>query len=638
MQRIIKRVLLIILTIAILAFLLRGFVVDLVFKRMVARAEARYGWHIIVADKKVTGITGVQLLHLTVLPAKGDTLLIADSVYVRPSFFNLLVGRLKLNELNIANMQLHFSCKDSACNYATAREENTNASQPEHKRNYAAFARKLSSSVFDLLPGEVALRNINIRIDKDSIHEDISISLYESADDQLQGTLQDNKSGAHWNITGTISQDNNTFDLKFFPGGENSKGLPLVKSFSGGYCNFDSLEIVLGENNTGTPVRSRGVVHGFNLDVVHPKLSDDTIHIADITGLFSVSIGENFIELDSSSYVQLNNLPVAIYARYEKDTSASYSLVIKTGEQDAGNFFSSLPRGMFSELQGIEADGTLDFALRFHLDSSQPDSLDFTTQMKKKKFRIKKYGESGLTKMNGEFLYTAYEKNRPVASFMVGYGNPDFVPLEKISPYFRNAVLTSEDGSFFYHNGFNEDAFRKSIAANYKAGKFVRGGSTITMQLVKNVFLTRKKTIARKAEEAFIVWLIESNNLCSKERMFEVYLNIIELGPGVYGAKNASLFYFDKLPHELTLSESIFLASLLPRPKWFKYSFDAQGNLKPYLGDYYRVVSNFMLKKGLITEPEYDSIEPRVELKGPAKGMVVPSDTIPGEYVDELPD
>ena len=78
------------------------------------------------------------------------------------------------------------------------------------------------------------------------------------------------------------------------------------------------------------------------------------------------------------------------------------------------------------------------------------------------------------------------------------------------------------------------------------------------MQLVKNVFLSRKKTIARKAEEALIVWLIENNNLTSKERMFEVYLNIIELGPGIYGVGEASRFYFNKKPAELTLSESIF--------------------------------------------------------------------------------
>src|SRR6185436_18879584 len=114
---------------------------------------------------------------------------------------------------------------------------------------------------------------------------------------------------------------------------------------------------------------------------------------------------------------------------------------------------------------------------------------------------------------------------------------------------------------------------KKSIAQNYKAGKFVRGGSTITMQLVKNVFLSRNKTVARKAEEALIVWLIESNRLVSKERMFEIYLNIVELGPNIYGVNEASRFYFNKKVSELTMSESIFLASLLPRPKWFKYCF-----------------------------------------------------------------
>jgi membrane peptidoglycan carboxypeptidase len=94
--------------------------------------------------------------------------------------------------------------------------------------------------------------------------------------------------------------------------------------------------------------------------------------------------------------------------------------------------------------------------------------------------------------------------------------------------------------------------------------------------------------------------------------MFEVYLNIIELGPGVYGIGEASLFYFNKKPSELTLSESIFIASLLPRPKWFKYSFDAGGNLKPYLEAYYRVVANFLLRKELITEEENQSIQPNV--------------------------
>jgi membrane peptidoglycan carboxypeptidase len=319
---------------------------------------------------------------------------------------------------------------------------------------------------------------------------------------------------------------------------------------------------------------------------------------------------------------------INLYARYKKGQSDIYTLKVRTGKQPANNFFKSLPDGIFSELQQVEADGFLDFSLNFSLDGADPDNLVFDVRMKKEKFKLKKYGSNSLLKMNSEFSHTVYEYEKPVKTFMVGLSNPDFVPIEQISPYLRNAILTSEDGSFFHHNGFNADAFRKSIAVNYRAGKFKRGGSTISMQLIKNVYLTRKKTVARKVEEAFIVWLIESNRLVSKERMFETYLNIIELGPYIYGVKEASYFYFDKLPAELTLSESIFLASLLPKPKAFKYSFDSSGTLKPYMEDYYRVVSNFLLSKNLITEQEHALAIPNIQLKGPAKELVLPSDTL----------
>ena len=96
------------------------------------------------------------------------------------------------------------------------------------------------------------------------------------------------------------------------------------------------------------------------------------------------------------------------------------------------------------------------------------------------------------------------------------------------------------------------------------------------MQLVKNLFLERQKTIARKLEEMIITWLIEENRLVSKERMFEIYLNIIEWGPQVYGAQEEARFYFDKDVADLTLAEAIFMAGIIPQPKRFMVSFDAE--------------------------------------------------------------
>ena len=139
------------------------------------------------------------------------------------------------------------------------------------------------------------------------------------------------------------------------------------------------------------------------------------------------------------------------------------------------------------------------------------------------------------------------------------------------------------------------------------------------MQLVKNVFLSRNKTIARKLEEALIVWLIENQGLSSKERMYEVYLNLIEWGPMIYGANEASRYYFNKDASRLTLAEAIFMASIIPRPKWFKYSFDENGHLRESNAGFYQLVSGKMLAKGWITSQDIEKLIPDVELKGPAK-------------------
>lgn len=139
------------------------------------------------------------------------------------------------------------------------------------------------------------------------------------------------------------------------------------------------------------------------------------------------------------------------------------------------------------------------------------------------------------------------------------------------------------------------------------------------MQLVKNVFLNRNKNIARKLEEALIVWLIENERLTSKARMYEVYLNIAEWGPLIYGAREAAAFYFDKLPSQLTAEECIFLASIIPKPKHFRNSFTVTGQLKDNQAGYFRLIAGRLVRKGLLTEAEGEAIRPVVELKGAAK-------------------
>jgi membrane peptidoglycan carboxypeptidase len=194
--------------------------------------------------------------------------------------------------------------------------------------------------------------------------------------------------------------------------------------------------------------------------------------------------------------------------------------------------------------------------------------------------------------------------------------------LDQISPYLQKCVLTSEDPSFFSHRGFINEAFKQSILKNIRTKKFSRGASTISMQLIKNVFLTREKTVSRKLEEILLVYILENNRIASKERMLEVYFNIIEWGPNVYGIGEAAQFYFQKTPADLTLKECLFLATIVPKPKKFMWQFDNEGNLKSYADKQQKFLSNLMLRRGLLTAEDTIGQNNRFQLTGNAHSLL----------------
>lgn len=144
----------------------------------------------------------------------------------------------------------------------------------------------------------------------------------------------------------------------------------------------------------------------------------------------------------------------------------------------------------------------------------------------------------------------------------------DWKSLEEISPNLPLAVVTAEDQKFEEHFGFDLDAIEKAVKYNEKhKGKKVKGASTISQQTAKNVFLWPGRSWVRKGLEVYFTFLIEI--LWSKERIMEMYLNVIEMGPGFYGAEAAAQYYFDKPAAKLTKSESATIAAILPNPiRW----------------------------------------------------------------------
>ena len=162
--------------------------------------------------------------------------------------------------------------------------------------------------------------------------------------------------------------------------------------------------------------------------------------------------------------------------------------------------------------------------------------------------------------------------NPPTSAFMLAYQlgtapeplRQEWVPMEEISPWMPLAVVASEDQRFPFHLGVDFEAIRKAVS-EYKAGEGLRGASTITQQTAKNLFLWNGRSFVRKALEAVLALGIDG--LWPKERVLEVYLNIAEFGPGIYGVEAASEIYFGKPARKLSQTQAARLAAVLPNPK-----------------------------------------------------------------------
>lgn len=150
-----------------------------------------------------------------------------------------------------------------------------------------------------------------------------------------------------------------------------------------------------------------------------------------------------------------------------------------------------------------------------------------------------------------------------------------WLPYARISPHLKRAIIASEDAKFVDHEGFDWDGIQKAIEKNQKRGRVVAGGSTITQQLAKNLFLSPAKTPWRKAEEAVITLMLEA--FWSKQRILEVYLNVIEWGQGVFGAEAAARHYYGISAMQLSPEQAARLAGMVPNPRFYDRHRNAPG-------------------------------------------------------------
>jgi hypothetical protein len=591
---------------------------------------------------QVQWLASLMMTGINVKPDHRDSLLKLDTAYISVNTWKLFAGRLVFQDLILKNITVSLVRRGNEANYDflfMKREEKVDSTP--RQVNYAYGADKITGFLFDKIPQWIQIGNLNVSFNTNGHLLSVHLDRFSIEDHTFNAPvfITEYDSSQSWIIKGMVDRDSHMAFIRIYPDANRKAFLPFLSYKWNARVEFDTILFRISEkkiNDSLTNITGAVALSGFNLE--HKKISAKVVSLDKLAITYFVNIGNDYVELDSATKVVINHLDFNPYIRYKTRPTRQIAVKLNKSFFPAEDLFSSLPEGLFNNLEGIKVKGELSYYFDFFVDLSIPDSLHFNSELKRHQFRVVSYGDNDLTRINFPFQYTAYEKGEPVRTLIVGTENPDFRPIERISPYLKASILTSEDPSFYQHRGFLMDAFRESIITNIKEHKFARGGSTLSMQLVKNVFLNRNKTIARKFEEALLVWLIENQGLSTKDRMFEVYLNIIEWGPLIYGTNEAARFYFNKDASKLNLAESIFLASIIPRPKWFKYNFNENGHLREFLAGYYSLLSEKMLDRGLISQQDYDHLIPDVEIKGPARLLINKNDTLPVDslyYPDE---
>jgi hypothetical protein len=394
------------------------------------------------------------------------------------------------------------------------------------------------------------------------------------------------------------------------------------------------VEVVLPPGEQTLSVDGRGRVQNLSI-------ADERLAKAPLEGVELAWRSKLDMRLDGSlltlhdAEVDLGDIRFLLKGTWERSggehkVAVDYSVPLMTCERA----FSSIPEALVPKLVGMHFAGSL--SLKGH--------ARFDTANIKKDYDVDWDGTLScrithapaavaVTRFKNSFTKLVYTPKSEERNMTFGPNEKTWVALPSIAHFMSGSVLVTEDGGFYRHRGFDQEAIVNSIQQNIEARRFVRGASTISMQLAKNLYLPRAKTLSRKLQEAVLTMYLEQE--LTKREMMELYLNVIEYGPMVYGIGPAARHYFNSHPSRLSVSQSMYLASILRNPK--KQFFGAGGAVIDSHMRTLRLYIKVLEKIRRITEDELERGLRETVIFGSPAPMVAPVEDEDGYPLDEEP-
>jgi len=332
------------------------------------------------------------------------------------------------------------------------------------------------------------------------------------------------------------------------------------------------------------------------------------------------------LELHDHTLLWIGSLPLELGGRIERRGPRARLRLAASGLTEA-LIERSIPAPLLGPLTQLGLEGSFDYRLALDLDVARPDSVALAVDVLPHGLALDADGtDLPILGLDEPFVALIHLPRVRTAVRELSRDNPYYRPLEDIDSTLIYAVVANEDGGFFRHRGFNLDAVRSAISENLRAGAYRRGAGTITMQLARNLYLGHQRTLSRKAQEVVLAWVLEHLTGLSKQRLLEIYLNIVEWGPGVHGIGEAAHYYFDHDPARLTPAEALFLTTLLPSPAKWRYRLEKDGSLRASTRAQMHFIGRAMAAKGWLDPgalPAAEALES--EITGPARAELFPN-------------
>ncbi|MEZ7954983.1 MAG: hypothetical protein QMB82_07515, partial [Bacteroidales bacterium] len=435
----------------LLLILLRGYIIEFAAERKIKVIESRFRIEINYDDLSPSGLAGVKITGLSVVPAGGDTLLKAETIIARLNPWRLIILRPDLKYLEIERAGLTFVKRDSISNFDFLYNDKILSEDKKSikKVDYSKITASLYNLFLDLMPSQAILKDVHLTyINKDY---KLSITLTESSveNDKYTSLIISDENGKieRLRATGSLSDEERRISAIFTPKDSAMFKVPFLEFRWGAKLLFDTLSVdIKSSQRENEKISFSGNASASSISLFHPDISPEEVVLKKGIINYNLNIGGNYAELDSSSVITINTLSFSPFIRAEKRENWILTASLIKEDLDANELFSSLPKGLFLNLENIETSGYLDYRFHLLIDFNNIDSLKLESGLNKRDFIIRKMGRADLRLMNSEFLHTVYEKGEPVRSFTVGESNPGFTSLGRISPYLQMAVLQSEDG------------------------------------------------------------------------------------------------------------------------------------------------------------------------------------------------